>query len=295
MDCGYFEQRMDRMLDGELSRRESTELHLHLRQCSRCRSLYAALCSVQESLQEDQAEAPEDLLPNVMDAVYAAAPRRRKRRPWAGWVATAACAALVIGLGWPVLAPKGGSAAGTESMALSTAADQAAPMAPAARAVAEEAPAAAEAAPMEAAPMEAAPAPMAEPAEAAPEASEPEAAENGLALTAETGAGDLPAEILVEEAAPMSLDGLGNEAWPIYDRFGNHLGDIRDIDSLLGLCTPGGEPLALTEFECDYNLEYNGLVYQFLVQEGRLYWRNDGESLLLPCGVGEDVLLGLIY
>lgn len=302
MDCGYFEQLMDRMLDGELSRRESTELHLHLRQCSRCRSLYAALRSVRDSLQEDLAEAPEDLLPNVMEAVYAAAPKRKKRRPWAGWVVTAACAALVIGLGYPVFAPKGAGSAEAESMAFSMA-DEAAPMAPAARAMPEEAPA-------EAAPTEAAPAATAEPAEA-------EMSAYGIGTELPTGLGadidaglmtaeaaieenaakDIPTEALplAEEAAPMSLDGQASIACPVYDRFGAYLGEIHDVDSLLGLCVPGGEPLALTDFEADYNIEHDGLVYQFLVQDGQLFWRNDGESLLLPCAAGEDVLLGLIY
>lgn len=308
MDCGHYEQLIGRMPDEELTGEELKSLYEHLRACPECRRLHAAVRELSRELREEAAEAPESLLPNVMAAVQAAGPhKRQKKKPvWAGWVVTAACAALVIGVGAPLLSPKG-SADLAESEAY---------MAPAA---AEAAPAEAQALPEEA--------PLPEPAEEAAEEAAKEAVFDS-AVTYSTAA-DEPAEeaAAAEPAAPaaeapeeeLAAGTAGAGAWdgeahreselfatavpaaeaedtavPVRDAQGGLLGHIRDMDALLALCSQEGEPLALTEFECGYNIEYDGLVYQFLVYDGRLWWRSDGEGLLLPANGSEETLLYLI-
>lgn len=305
MDCGYYEQLMSRMLDEELSGEELKNLYAHLRSCPDCRRIHAAFRDLSQCLRDDLAEVPEGLAGKVMEAVNAEPPLPRPRKsPWRSWLVTAACAALVIGVGMPLFAPKGASDSVAESEAFVAApAMGGAQEAPAARAVPEEMPAPEAAAP-EAVPDKAADPAQEEPAEAAPmeEAPEAELASEPAPAAALSldGLGDRESVIADSSAANSSAGSLAatdsntGSLCPVYDRQGVLLGHLGDTAALLALCLPGGEPLALTEFEADYNIDYGGLVYQFLVHEGALWWRSDGESLLLPCGTGPEALLALI-
>lgn len=71
MNCAYFEECISATLDGEITRRESEELRLHLQTCRRCREYYAALIAVTEAMDTDLVAPPKELCANIMAAVKA--------------------------------------------------------------------------------------------------------------------------------------------------------------------------------------------------------------------------------
>ena len=92
MNCDF--QRVEALFEGTLSEKESAEVRQHLDACPACRRWYEAL----EELQRPET-APADLLDRVMDEVVAH-PRKRSRR-WVRTVASlAACAVLVVLVGF---------------------------------------------------------------------------------------------------------------------------------------------------------------------------------------------------
>ena len=92
MNCDF--QRVEALFDGTLSEQESTEVREHMAACPACRRWYAAL----EELHRPET-APADLLDHVMDEVVAH-PRKKNRR-WVRTVAAmAACAAVVVLIGF---------------------------------------------------------------------------------------------------------------------------------------------------------------------------------------------------
>lgn len=92
MNCDF--QRIEALFDGTLSDQESAEVRQHLSVCPTCCRWYEAL----EGLHRPET-APADLLDRVMDEV-AAHPRKKNRR-WVRTVASlAACAVLVVLVGF---------------------------------------------------------------------------------------------------------------------------------------------------------------------------------------------------
>ncbi len=131
-DHGYFEELITAGLDGELSEDEARELRAHLESCERCRNFRSAMEAVYGLADRDLPEAPGELKENVMAAVRAAAPKKKKGRIIAfplRSVAVAAAAALVLWAGVRVFSPKGssGSAAAPMTAASSAACADTAP------------------------------------------------------------------------------------------------------------------------------------------------------------------------
>lgn len=319
MDCGYFENLIERMPEEPLSPEESAALNEHLSRCAECRALQEAYAFLSQDLSELE-EAPETLLSGVMDAVWAENRKRMKsikRRRFAGWATAAACVALAVGVGFPLFAPKGGSSA---DFAMPAAMEyEAAP-----QAVAEEAPA--EEAVMESrsvvaeAPMEPRIASLTGGDEAPAAYSEDGSAGN---TQAEAGLGmdesipmaaallpasdaapldDLPAAeaAAAAEAPPAAASSAAEapeaeRAEPMEAPLPEPTAAPADIDSLLAaICVPGGESLPLTEYEMQYRFEHNGLVYEFLLWDGRLWWRSDNASLPSLSPAGEAELFALM-
>lgn len=113
-DCRIFEQQISASLDGELSREEETALREHLRRCESCRAYARVLERLSAAYQEDIPAPPAMLGENIMAAVRAAGPIKKKKAvilPFPRRVgALAAAAALVLLAGWAgssLLRPKG--------------------------------------------------------------------------------------------------------------------------------------------------------------------------------------------
>lgn len=310
MDCGYFENLIERMSEEPLSLEESTALNEHLSRCAPCRALQEAYAFLSQDL-ADLEEAPETLAGNVMNAVWAENRKRVKssrRRRVTGWAAAAACVALAVGVGFPLFAPKGSSRA---DLAMPAAESAAAPQALAEEAVSGNT-----------TPMEAAAESRSVVAEAPLEpriaslTGEDEAiaaySEENAEVGADTGLGtetDLPmtaalipasdAVPAAEEAAPGAAS--APEAAP-EEMAEAELADApapepepADTDSLLAaICVPGGESLPLEEYTMAYSFEHKGTVYEFLLWDGRLWWRSDGESRPTLSPAGEAELFPLI-
>ncbi len=110
MDCAYFQNLIANEADKALSREEREALEAHVRQCPECRALQEAYAFLSRELSDDLAEAPETLLPAVMEGVWAKNRRhirKKNRRRWTGVLSAAACVALAVGVGLPLFTPKG--------------------------------------------------------------------------------------------------------------------------------------------------------------------------------------------
>ena len=95
MLCDF--DRIDALCAGELTGDERVSLFAHMDTCPACRAYYEAMAGL-----EGEEIAPEGFAGRVMDAVRTTAqvaPRRR-RPVWQRVAAMAACAMLVVGLGW---------------------------------------------------------------------------------------------------------------------------------------------------------------------------------------------------
>ena len=125
-DHGYFEELITAGLDGELSEAEAEELRAHLEGCQQCRSFKAAMEAVAGLTDRDLPAPPPALKENVMAAVRANPPEKKKGRilsfPLRS-IAAAAALALVLWAGARVILPKGsaGSAGVQMSMAAGSA------------------------------------------------------------------------------------------------------------------------------------------------------------------------------
>ena len=93
MTCDF--DRIDALSAGELTGDERASVLAHMENCPTCRAYYEAMSAL-----EGDETAPEGFTQRVMDAVRAT-PQRKTRRPlWRSMAAMAACAVLVVGLGF---------------------------------------------------------------------------------------------------------------------------------------------------------------------------------------------------
>ena len=130
-DHGYYEELITAGLDGELSEDQARELRAHLETCERCRNFRAAMEAVHGLTDRDLPEPPARVKKNVMAAVRAAAPEKKKGKiidfPLRS-LAVAAAAAVVLWAGVRVFSPKGSSgSAAAPMMAASSVATDAGP------------------------------------------------------------------------------------------------------------------------------------------------------------------------
>lgn len=142
-DCRYFEELISASVDGELTQDEQRALKEHLEGCENCRLYRQALLSIQNT--SELPPPPADLSARIMDAVHAAAPKKKAKiipfpRGVRSLAAAAAVMALVLWAGARMLTPKvntvESAAAQSEARSFSAAA---APAAGIAKAESEEA------------------------------------------------------------------------------------------------------------------------------------------------------------
>ena len=95
MICDF--DRIDAFVAGELSEDERQSVLTHMNSCPACRAYYEAMAGL-----EGEDTVPEGFAARVMDAVRATPQTkvRRRRSMWQTVAAMAACAALVVGLGF---------------------------------------------------------------------------------------------------------------------------------------------------------------------------------------------------
>lgn len=95
--CQEYEALISAVADGEATDAERRALMEHLSRCERCRETYTQTLLLHDAFSQWEEEAPEGLLPAVMDQVRRE-PRQRKRhrRSWMPLMAAAACLALII-------------------------------------------------------------------------------------------------------------------------------------------------------------------------------------------------------
>ena len=101
-DCAYYQELISRLIDREITPEEGEELSAHARECEECRAVYTAFVSLSDMLGSDLDDAPEELSENVMAEIRRAElwkQNRKPRRQLRRWVAIAACAVLVVGVG----------------------------------------------------------------------------------------------------------------------------------------------------------------------------------------------------
>ena len=98
MDCEQVQERISRLLDGDLNKGEEAAVRAHLQTCADCRRVYTALAAFSEALRGDQAEPPAALHENVMAALRREEIRKRHTRLRRALLSAAAVLALVVAL-----------------------------------------------------------------------------------------------------------------------------------------------------------------------------------------------------
>lgn len=99
MDHNSYKELLSALLDGELNENERGTALAHLAECEACRTYFAELNAMRDALGGlDEVEPPEDFAAGVLARLHAeAAPQKAKKRsPWRGWGALAACAAVIV-------------------------------------------------------------------------------------------------------------------------------------------------------------------------------------------------------
>lgn len=94
-------------IDGENTPEEEAQLRLHLEHCEECRAVLAAYQEMESGVAALEEEPPAELREQVMAAIRAEKPVRKKRPT--RWVSLAAAAALVLVIGaasLPMLQPE---------------------------------------------------------------------------------------------------------------------------------------------------------------------------------------------
>ena len=114
MTCDF--DRIDALCAGELPESERASVLAHMERCPACRAYYEAMAGL-----EGEGTAPEGFAGRVMDVVRATPQQKVRRRAsaWRSFAAVAACAVLVVGLGF------GSGLMGADSAAPETANDSA--------------------------------------------------------------------------------------------------------------------------------------------------------------------------
>ena len=250
-DCAYFRALIERSAEESLTETESAALSAHLAVCSECRALQSGYAAIRDALRAD-IEPPAALSETVMHRVraYGAVPQpRRTNLPRRRALAAAACLVLLAGIGaFSLLRGRMGgfsAAAQTESIAMDMAAPVQARSADTAPAGGPELP-------------ESVPAPAAEPEEAFDDI-----AEMAMDSAADMGAAASSAAVYTIENPAYVPEGRE-------DAFRSLLSDAR---------WPDGEPEA--EWHAIAAVEYRGVIYEFLTDDGENYllWRDAAEGL----------------
>ena len=114
MTCDF--DRIDALCAGELPESERASVLAHMERCPACRAYYEAMAGL-----EGEETAPAGFAGRVMDVVRATPQQKVRRRAsaWRSFAAVAACAVLVVGLGF------GSGLMGADSAAPETANDSA--------------------------------------------------------------------------------------------------------------------------------------------------------------------------
>ena len=114
MTCDF--DRIDALCAGELPENERASVLAHMERCPACRAYYEAMAGL-----EGEEIAPAGFAGRVMDVVRATPQQnvRRRASAWRSFAAVAACAVLVVGLGF------GSGLMGADSAAPETANDSA--------------------------------------------------------------------------------------------------------------------------------------------------------------------------
>ena len=114
MTCDF--DRIDALCAGELPESQRASVLAHMEHCPACRTYYEAMAGL-----EGEETAPEGFTARVMDAVRTTPQQkvRRKVSAWRSFAAVAACAVLVLGLGF------GSGLMGADSAAPESASDSA--------------------------------------------------------------------------------------------------------------------------------------------------------------------------
>ena len=113
-NCEEMQERISRMIDGDLSARERAELADHLDACPECSAIYEAFASLRDGLRGAAEEPPADLTDRIMARVREEAPpvvtlpqKPKKKNRLLPILAAAACLVLIVGAGRLLFAPKG--------------------------------------------------------------------------------------------------------------------------------------------------------------------------------------------
>lgn len=95
--CQEYEALISAVADGEATEAERRALMEHLSRCADCREAYTQSLLLHDVFSQWEEEAPEELLPAVMEQVRRE-PRQkaRPRRSWMPLLAAAACLALIV-------------------------------------------------------------------------------------------------------------------------------------------------------------------------------------------------------
>lgn len=99
MNCDEAMLAISAKLDGELNPAELEALEAHLKLCPDCRALAKELEEMDAALETLVCPPPETLVGNVMDKIRAEAAEQkqpRRQKPWAGLMAVAAVAAVLL-------------------------------------------------------------------------------------------------------------------------------------------------------------------------------------------------------
>ena len=220
-----YKEQLSALLDGELDEAARADALAHLEGCVECQAYFAELTALRGALNDaDEPAPPADFAAGVLARLHAEsapqaaapAPRKTKKRsPWRGWAALAACAAVVV-LAVSTLPRMGMGKSAQSAPSLAAAPADATAEAPAETAEetygysvfdAENAPAEAEAIFETSA--------VAAPAAAEPGAPAPEPAADTAAPTeTKTTVTEAPAEPRADGAlTPLLLTGEGAEEW----------------------------------------------------------------------------------
>lgn len=95
MNCEQVQEQISSMLDGELSEEERAFVMEHLTACPECRRVYEAFSSISDSLHILE-DVPDGFTEDVMRHIHTETSAPKPRRRLAGFLAMAACFALVL-------------------------------------------------------------------------------------------------------------------------------------------------------------------------------------------------------
>ena len=102
--CEMYQELISCLLDGELNEEESTALAEHLEHCPECEAMFETFTGLSKSISENMEEVPEGLHENIMAAVRREDiknknSKKKLSKPVKAILTTAACVALVVGVG----------------------------------------------------------------------------------------------------------------------------------------------------------------------------------------------------